>query len=275
MFTFCLPVHPASLKAGYCHLKVNTFIPNPLRCYTCQKFGHGSKSCNNQAACYKCAGKCEDSDLCNNPPTCVNCSGNHPSSSKDCPTWKLQFKISQLKHQRNIPFSEAKKIVLSQEQSGPTYSDAVSASIQSKHVSCHSVGCQTDYTWARTSAPTLLSAEIQPRPSLVTCSSQTSDSKDIRSLQTSPEIVTSQTHSSNPEPNVKPASKQKLKQNSDSVKKTQSGRTPKGEKNHIQIYNKFGSLDDMDVSEQSHGRTHSLSPSRRVRGRSPVYPPKK
>ncbi|XP_048239182.1 uncharacterized protein LOC125372735 [Haliotis rufescens] len=44
LLTFSLPKVPSSLKAGYFNIGVDVYIPNPLRCYKCQKFGHGARS---------------------------------------------------------------------------------------------------------------------------------------------------------------------------------------------------------------------------------------
>ncbi len=95
LFTLGLPSRPESLKAGYCHLRVDAYIRNPLRCYRCHKYGHGSKSCHNPAACHRCGGTCEDSTLCVKTPSCVNCSGNHPSFSRDSyMESSLQFRLN-------------------------------------------------------------------------------------------------------------------------------------------------------------------------------------
>ena len=40
VLTFGTPLPPVELKTGYLVLKVDRFIPNPLRCYTCHAFGH-------------------------------------------------------------------------------------------------------------------------------------------------------------------------------------------------------------------------------------------
>ncbi|XP_046559506.1 uncharacterized protein LOC124268557 [Haliotis rubra] len=288
LFTFGLPARPESLKAGYCNLRVDAFIPNPLRCYSCQKFGHGSKSCRNAAACHRCGGACEDGKSCTNPPSCVNCSGSHPSSSKECPTWKFQSKISRIKHDRNVSFLEARKSVLAQEQPGSSYATTASVRLskpKTKHVSLQTITCQTDYTWTKTSAPTLVSTAVQVRPPRQSSCSQTIPSsqtiiqsqafcdKDsslpqVQSLSQSTQLPKSDT-------NVKQLANTKSKSKAEPTKKNLSGRSPKGSSNQVQLFNKFGSLEDMDVSESSHFRSHSLSPSRKVRGRSPVNPPKR
>jgi hypothetical protein len=49
ILTFNAPTPPTSVKAAYMKLDVEPFIPNPLRCFNCQKFGHGKMHCNRKA----------------------------------------------------------------------------------------------------------------------------------------------------------------------------------------------------------------------------------
>ena len=34
--------------------KVGQYIPNPLRCYKCQKYGHDEDNCGGREVCGKC-----------------------------------------------------------------------------------------------------------------------------------------------------------------------------------------------------------------------------
>ncbi|XP_055942027.1 uncharacterized protein LOC129972071 [Argiope bruennichi] len=36
---------PFSIKTGYLNCKVRPYIPNPIRCYNCQRFGHSKTAC--------------------------------------------------------------------------------------------------------------------------------------------------------------------------------------------------------------------------------------
>ena len=40
ILTFNEPTTPTSIKIGYINAKVKTYIPNPLRCQKCQKYGY-------------------------------------------------------------------------------------------------------------------------------------------------------------------------------------------------------------------------------------------
>lgn len=41
-------------KSGYLRCKIRLYRPNPLRCFNCQWYGHGAKTCRGKATCSKC-----------------------------------------------------------------------------------------------------------------------------------------------------------------------------------------------------------------------------
>ena len=47
ILTFNTPVIPENIKVGYLNIRTELYIPNPLRCTNCQKFGHGKKDVQN------------------------------------------------------------------------------------------------------------------------------------------------------------------------------------------------------------------------------------
>lgn len=80
------------------------YIPTPVQCFRCQKYGHISSACPTKSdpltvRCARCAGnhktadcgcpahtKCSDLRSCTHlKPQCANCSGAHKSFSNDCP----------------------------------------------------------------------------------------------------------------------------------------------------------------------------------------------
>ncbi len=54
LLTFSSATLPSKIKAGFTIMRVDTFIPNPLRCYKCKKYGHGAFNCTNRLLCHRC-----------------------------------------------------------------------------------------------------------------------------------------------------------------------------------------------------------------------------
>ncbi len=150
LFTFGLSTPPKFLKAGYCNIGVEVYVPNPLRCYKCQKFGHGAKSCTCKSVCSRCSGAHESTE-CTNDIKCANCSGEHLASSKACPKFEYETKILKLKCTNHISYFEAKKLVQAQSRpvTGISYSATVSSPTPSsvKKASTASTSCQTVISW--------------------------------------------------------------------------------------------------------------------------------
>ncbi|XP_055941891.1 uncharacterized protein LOC129971939 [Argiope bruennichi] len=117
VLTFQTPTLPEKVKAGYMRLAVRPFIPNPLRFYQCQRFGHSKMACHGTLTCARCAEKGHDSQQCTGPEKCVNCNGEHTSFSRSCLRWKLQKEIITVKTKEEIPYPEAKRKILAQTSS--------------------------------------------------------------------------------------------------------------------------------------------------------------
>ncbi|GFX72101.1 uncharacterized protein TNCV_3050241 [Trichonephila clavipes] len=114
ILTFNKPKLPTTVKAGYLNCKIRPYIPNPLRCFKCQRFGHSQTSCRGQLTCSRCASVGHSSTDCTLEPKCVNCSQSHPSDSKLCQKWKLEKQIQEIKTNKNISYFEARKLIVPQ-----------------------------------------------------------------------------------------------------------------------------------------------------------------
>ena len=170
ILTFSAPTPPPFVRASYMRIPVELFVPNPLRCFKCQRYGHGRSSCQRPAVCARCgSGDYEDTD-CHATPHCTNCGGSHTSYSKDCPEWSKRKAITQVKFERNIPFGEAKEIVQKLYVSGDatmsgdsvSYAKATASSLKvSPKVHTQTMEIQTDLTWPTNSdMPILLFATV-------------------------------------------------------------------------------------------------------------------
>ncbi|GBM44388.1 hypothetical protein AVEN_147394-1 [Araneus ventricosus] len=112
ILTFDTPVLPKTITAGYISCDIRPYIPNPVRCFKCQRFGHTKTACRGSSAlCRRCSEPGHEETSCQNPENCFNCKGNHASYSKTCPKWKLEKEIQSIKVTRNISIQEARKIV--------------------------------------------------------------------------------------------------------------------------------------------------------------------
>jgi len=94
ILTFGLPTPPKSVKVAYLKLSNDQYVPNPLRCYNCQRFGHGKSNCKRKAICAKCSQEGHSDCECKNKPHCANCAGNHCAYSKECVEWIKQKVIT-------------------------------------------------------------------------------------------------------------------------------------------------------------------------------------
>lgn len=122
ILTFGTSTLPEYIETGYLKLKVRPYIPNPRRCFKCQRFGHGSLSCRGRQTCAKCSSHEHPSDNCVETPHCANCEGGHAAYSRTCPIWKKEKEIVTLKVTENISFREARRRLCTV-QGGPSFAD--------------------------------------------------------------------------------------------------------------------------------------------------------
>ncbi|GFX60465.1 uncharacterized protein TNCV_1181841 [Trichonephila clavipes] len=111
---FNSPKLPNKIKAGYLNCKIRPYIPNPLRCFKCQRFGHSQTSCRGQLTCSRCASVGHSSTDCTLELKCVNCTQSHPSDSKLCQKWKLEKHIQEIKLNKDLSYFEALKLIVPQ-----------------------------------------------------------------------------------------------------------------------------------------------------------------
>lgn len=109
ILTFCTPQPPSTIQAAYYRLQVRPYIPSPLRCYKCQKFGHSQNNCSFASLCANCGQNLHEDQPCTRLSLCVNCNGTHSARSRDCPKYKEEFKIQEIRTSQKISFAEAKR----------------------------------------------------------------------------------------------------------------------------------------------------------------------
>nr|XP_042902995.1 uncharacterized protein LOC122270293 [Parasteatoda tepidariorum] len=146
VLTFNTADLPVDIKAGYQNCKVRPYIPNPLRCFKCQKFGHSTNNCRGNETCSRCGQTGHSFKSCTFPENCVNCNENHSANSRQCLKWKQEKQILTIKVTQNLSYFEAKtKFRNSQPRPNVSYAAAVMNSVSNaKHTK--SVGSQYDIT---------------------------------------------------------------------------------------------------------------------------------
>ncbi|GFX08441.1 uncharacterized protein TNCV_3269301 [Trichonephila clavipes] len=112
ILTFSTPDLPQTVKMAYIRCPVRPYIPNPLRCFQCQRYGHSKNVCRGQPTCPRCGESGHDSAYCKKEQ-CLNCKGEHPAYSRSYPTWITEKEITAVKIKEKISYPEARRVVLS------------------------------------------------------------------------------------------------------------------------------------------------------------------
>lgn len=160
--TFCTSELPKAVSVGYLMVEVSPFIPNPLRCFKCQAFGHTKFTCKKAPVCAFC-GEAEHTQMgerCTATPKCINCKDQHPSFSPKCPMWQSEKEICAIKVKQNISFPQAREI-FNKRQPTPSVSYAATAK-QHKPITTKSIAIQTCVSWPLGQPDPKKLSEIQP-----------------------------------------------------------------------------------------------------------------
>ena len=142
LITFDSTTVPDHIYIGPYRMRVDTFIPNPTRCFQCQKFGHGKNQCRGGLVCFRCAEVGHEGFECNNDIKCCNCGEAHMASSKDCSHFIKEKRIQVIKSEQNVSYIEARRLASVSDVQGSSQSYANAT----KKVSV-SVATQTSLTW--------------------------------------------------------------------------------------------------------------------------------
>lgn len=133
---------PLTVYIGLQRYKTKVFIPNPIRCFKCQRFGHVATSCRSNIRCPRCA---QEHDFANCPLNtndnqnsaitlkCPNCGGDHSAAFKGCRSYITAREITTIKVTNRISYAEAAKKVLAIKNSSGTEippTDSVDKTIQ-------------------------------------------------------------------------------------------------------------------------------------------------
>ena len=252
LLTFNSIVTPKTLKIFYQIIPVELYVPNPLRCFNCQRFGHHESNCPADvgSVCERCGTVNHDhpTSQCQNQAKCVNCGENHMSRSSDCDVWKKEKNVMKIKVTQRLTYPEARKVY---EQHKPefTFSKVVSAMPKKPETKTAS----TQYSEK--------DSEITESSKVIIARIKRNNQNTQVNQKSSSEKTTTQKQQNQTNTNSK-QSKQKVI--SDTMKK--------GSDDPIQNHNKFGPLADDGAMDTDEG---SMRPGgRAARPRSPVKAPK-
>ena len=92
--------------------------------------------------CAQCGQGDHESKTCHNAISCANCKGSHFAYSRECPKWKQETQVQQVRVEKHVSFPEARILVetMSGAVAGNSYATAVKVSTTNASV-------QTDLTW--------------------------------------------------------------------------------------------------------------------------------
>ncbi|GFT33371.1 uncharacterized protein TNCV_859171 [Trichonephila clavipes] len=173
-FGLVSPKLPSTIKAGYLNCRIRPYIPNPLRCFKCQRFGHSQKSCRGEQTCSRCASAGHSPTDCILEPKCINSSQPRPSDSKICPKWKIEKQIQEIKTNKSISYPEARKLIVP--QLSQTYAQAAKSSTTNNST-------QTDENITKIKRPPLKllsSLSSKQRPNISTANTTSSSASHGR-----------------------------------------------------------------------------------------------
>ncbi|GBN08025.1 hypothetical protein AVEN_8242-1 [Araneus ventricosus] len=218
-------------------LSVRTCIPNPLRCFKCQGFGHSKTSCRGTLTCARCAEVGHESTDCTRTEKCVNCKGEHTSFSRNCFAWKQEKEIITTKIKKQILYQEARKLVKSQT---PTPGNSY-VSVAKKSISAPSADRNKDIATVSISKPSDSTTRSSPITNSL-MSSSPSFAPVSEGALASPEFT-----------DFKPVSnRKKLKKNSPTKTNTIAEKIPRiYTTSHLEVPNSITSKDNISTYQSA------------------------
>nr|AAA74494.1 unknown protein [Drosophila teissieri] len=109
---------PEILRIGYETVRVRDYIPLPLRCKKCLRFGHPAPICKSLETCTNCSEikHTNDGETCTNEKNCLNCRNNpeinhqHSPLDRKCPTFIKNQELTAIKTTQKVDHKTAQRI---------------------------------------------------------------------------------------------------------------------------------------------------------------------
>jgi len=109
---------PEILRIGYETVRVREYIPLPLRCRKCLRFGHPAPICKSSETCTNCSEikHTNDGETCKNQKKCLNCKNNpeldyqHSPIDRKSPTFIKNQELTAIKTTQKVDHKTAQSI---------------------------------------------------------------------------------------------------------------------------------------------------------------------
>ena len=88
--------------------EIRPYVPKPLQCKLCCKYGHSDKLCRNTEICAVCGSSDHQTRWNCGNPKCTNCGQNHHARSKECIFYIYNTELKLLVSRSGMSIQEAK-----------------------------------------------------------------------------------------------------------------------------------------------------------------------
>ncbi|KAH8266722.1 hypothetical protein KR018_001964, partial [Drosophila ironensis] len=128
ILTFSKITLPDKLWIGYEVVNIRPYIPPPMRCFNCLRFGHTSIYCKSPKTCANCSERnhTTNNEQCTNTQTCINCKfeddtiKHHNAMDKSCPAFIKQKELTAIKTTQKVDHKTARFIYNTRHTHPPT-----------------------------------------------------------------------------------------------------------------------------------------------------------
>ena len=101
-------VLPSNIKIEGQKRELLPYLPKPLQCRNCSKYGHTHSKCRNPSKCAFCGSEDHKTTWNCGTPKCINCKQNHHARSKTCPFYIYNTELKLLMSRSGMSIIEAK-----------------------------------------------------------------------------------------------------------------------------------------------------------------------
>ena len=102
---------PAIVDIGYLRFRPRPYVPPPLRCFNCNRYGHQAKKCRSVHRCTKCGGRHAYESCTTSHPKCINCGGVHSAGYGGCPRYRYEAAVNATMVKEKVGYWAAREIM--------------------------------------------------------------------------------------------------------------------------------------------------------------------